>query len=326
LEAAAREAQAAFGDGRVFLERYLARPRHVEVQLLGDNYGGMAALGERDCSIQRRHQKLIEESPAPGISERLRARIIEAALTLARTAGYSNAGTAEFLVDGDEFFFLEVNARLQVEHPITELRFGCDLVAEQLKLASGERVSTPLAPRGAAIECRINAEEAEHDFRPATGRVLRLRLPSGPGVRVDTHLGLGMEISPFYDSLIAKLICYGADREQARRRMLVALGEFSLLGLSSTAAFLRDIIASEDFTRADLSTRFIPEFFTKWRPSEDQLELALVAAAMVERGMLAADAACVKTTSSDHQAVAHSPWQGLGSFELWARATGHGLE
>ncbi|MGH7001962.1 MAG: acetyl-CoA carboxylase biotin carboxylase subunit, partial [Stellaceae bacterium] len=308
LEAAAREALAAFGDGRVFMERYLARPRHIEVQLLGDNYGGIVALGERDCSIQRRHQKVIEESPAPGISEKLRARIIEAALTLARAAGYSNAGTAEFLVADDEFYFLEVNARLQVEHPITELRFGCDLVAEQLKVASGARVSTPPAPRGAAIECRINAEEAEHDFRPAIGRVLRLSLPSGPGVRVDTHLGLGMEISPFYDSLIGKLICYGSDREQARQRMLVALNEFSTLGITSTAAFLRDVIASEAFARADLSTRFIPDFFPKWRPSEDQIELALVAAAMAERGMLAGGASAVDAALANDHVVSHSPW------------------
>jgi acetyl-CoA carboxylase biotin carboxylase subunit len=318
LEAAAREAQAAFGDGRVFLERYLARPRHIEVQLLGDNHGGLVALGERDCSIQRRHQKLIEESPAPGISEQLRARIIAAALKLADAARYTNAGTAEFLVDGEQFYFLEVNARLQVEHPITELRFGCDLVAEQLKVASGERVATPAQPRGAAIECRINAEDAEHDFRPATGRVLQVRLPAGPGVRVDTYLGPGIEISPFYDSLIAKLITYGADREQARRRMLVAFAEWSLLGMNTTAGFLRDIIASEPFTRADLSTRFIPEFFPKWRP-EDGINLALLAAAMVADGHLGAVDRARNFKAAAERQASSSPWEILGAFELWSR-------
>ncbi len=241
LAAAAREAQAAFGDGRVFLEKYLARPRHIEIQILGDHLGNVVALGERECSIQRRHQKIIEESPAPGLSAAMRDRMTEAALKLARAAGYSNAGTAEFLVDGDNFYFLEINARLQVEHPITELRFGCDLVAQQLRVAAGGRVIEPLTPRGCAIECRINAEDAAHDFRPAVGRVINLNLPAGPGVRIDTHLGLGAEVSPYYDSLIAKLICFGADREEARTRMVAALGEFSLLGITNTAAFLRDV-------------------------------------------------------------------------------------
>ena len=177
LEGAAREAAAAFGDGRIFVEKYLAHPRHIEIQILGDERGGVVALGERDCSIQRRHQKIVEESPAPGLSDQMRAKIIDAALKLARAAHYTNAGTAEFLVEGDNFYFLEVNARLQVEHPVTEMRFGCDLVCEQLRIAAGDKVSQPAAPRGAAIECRINAEDPEHDFRPATGTVLHLSVP-----------------------------------------------------------------------------------------------------------------------------------------------------
>jgi acetyl/propionyl-CoA carboxylase alpha subunit len=325
LEAAAREAQAAFGDGRVFLEKYLARPRHIEIQILGDHHGTIVALGERECSIQRRHQKLIEESPAPGLSAAVRDLMTEAALKLARAAGYRNAGTAEFLVDGDNFYFLEINARLQVEHPVTELRFGCDLVAEQLRVAAGERVAEPLAPRGCAIECRINAEDAAHDFRPAIGRVINLNLPAGPGVRVDTQLGVGAEVSPYYDSLIAKLICVGADREQARARMVAALGEFSLLGINNTAAFLRDVVASAAFARADLFTRFLEENFPHWTAPGDDLIGALIAAALVAGGILhgarpgAGTAAANGVRNEAGGAGVRTPWTELAGFELWGR-------
>ena len=326
LEAAAREAQAAFGDGRVFLEKYLARPRHIEIQLLGDHHGTVVALGERECSIQRRHQKLIEESPAPGLSGVIRDRMTEAALKLARAAGYQNAGTAEFLVDGDNFYFLEINARLQVEHPVTELRFGCDLVAEQLRVAAGERVAQPQAPRGCAIECRINAEDAAHDFRPAVGRVINLNLPAGPGVRIDTHLGVGAEVTPYYDSLIAKLICFGADREQTRARMVAALGEFSLLGINNTAAFLRDVVASPAFAQADLSTRFLEENFPRWTPANGDLTGALIAAALIcRRAMLegahprAGTAAVNGARDETSGSGMRTPWAELAGFELWGR-------
>jgi acetyl/propionyl-CoA carboxylase alpha subunit len=325
IEAAAREAQAAFGDGRVFLEKYLGRPRHIEIQILGDHHGKVVALGERECSIQRRHQKIIEESPAPGLSAAMRDRMIEAALKLADAAGYRNAGTAEFLVDGDNFYFLEINARLQVEHPITELRFGCDLVAEQLRVAAGERISAPLAARGCAIECRINAEDAEHDFRPAVGSVIRLNLPAGPGVRIDTHLGPGAEVSPYYDSLIAKVICYGADREQARTRMVAALSEFSLLGITNTAAFLRDVVASGAFARAELSTRFLEENFAHWANADADLTNALIAAALVAdgtiRGGSAARAVAAANGTSGDSVIgnARTPWSELAGFELWSK-------
>lgn len=320
LDAAAREAEAAFGDRRLFVEKYLARPRHIEVQILADNEGNTVALGERECSIQRRHQKVIEESPAPQLPEELRSRIIDAAVKLARAADYRNAGTAEFLVDGDSFYFLEVNARLQVEHPVTEIRFGRDLVIDQLLIAMGERVTDPLLPRGAAIECRINAEDPLHDFRPATGTVIQLALPAGPGVRVDTHLLPGTEISPYYDSLLAKVISYGATREEARRRMAVALDEFSLLGVRTTADFLREVIASEMFTRGELSTHFVPAFLAQWRTNTADLKLALIAAASAAQNGPGATAAAASDDSKRSSTwLRRSPWAELGEFELWRR-------
>ncbi len=311
LEAATREAAAAFGDGRIFVEKYLARPRHIEIQSLGDEHGNVIALGERDCSIQRRHQKIIEESPSPGLSDEMRAKMIEAALKLARAAHYTSAGTAEFLVEGDNFYFLEVNARLQVEHPVTEMRFGCDLVCEQLRIAAGGKISEPAAPRGAAVECRINAEDPEHDFRPATGTVLHLSVPGGPGVRFDSHLTRGAEVTPWYDGLLGKLICYGANREQARGRLVNALGEFALLGVTNNAAYVRDIIASEQFRDAKLSTHFIDEFFSAWKLSAAEIDAAIVAAVLADGDPPAE--ATLQRSSNEH----HSPWDGLNSFELW---------
>ncbi len=311
LEAAAREAAAAFGDGRIFVEKYLAHPRHIEIQILGDEHGNIVALGERDCSIQRRHQKIIEESPAPGLSSAMRATIIEAALKLASAAHYTNAGTVEFLVEDDNFYFLEVNARLQVEHPVTEMRFGCDLVCEQLRIASGGKVSEPAAPSGAAIECRINAEDPEHDFRPATGTVLHLNVPGGPGVRFDSHMTRGAEVTPWYDGLLGKLVCYGANREEARGRLVNALSEFALLGVTNNAAYLRDIIASEQFRDAKLSTHFIDEFFSQWKISAAEIDAAIVAAAIT------AGDRQPEGVASGAGAGRRSPWDGLNNFELW---------
>ena len=317
LEAAAREAAAAFGDGRIFVEKYLAHPRHIEIQLLGDNHGAVVALGERDCSIQRRHQKIIEESPAPGLSGEMRAKIIGAALKLARAAHYTNAGTAEFLVEGDDFYFLEVNARLQVEHPVTEMRFGCDLVCEQLRIASGGKAPEPGAPRGAAIECRINAEDPEHDFRPATGTVLHLSVPGGPGVRFDSHLARGAEVTPWYDGLLGKLVCYGANREEARGRLVNALDEFALLGVMNNAAYLRDIVASEQFRDAKLSTHFIDSFFSGWEIGKPEVDAAIVAAAITAGGAMgdipSGGAALPLPAGTERR----SPWDDLKNFELW---------
>jgi acetyl/propionyl-CoA carboxylase alpha subunit len=319
LESASREAQAAFGDGRIFVEKYLARPRHIEVQILGDSYGKIVALGERECSIQRRHQKLIEESPSVAVDEKLRARMCEAAIRLAGAVGYQSAGTAEFLLQDGEFYLLEVNARLQVEHPVTEIRFGCDLVAEQLRIAAGERVGDFGAPRGATIECRITAEDAEHDFRPAIGRVSYLHLPNAPGVRVDTFLTDGVEVSADYDSLLAKIICHGANREEARRRMLLALDDVVIAGLHHTTAFLRDVIASEQFARGELSTHFVDDHFSKWRYDDANEKAALIAAALVASRALGKGEATPASANGKIERCDQSPWSALGGFELWHR-------
>ncbi len=318
LEAAAREAQAAFGDGRLFLEKYLAAPRHVEVQVLGDAGGCIVTLGERECSIQRRHQKIIEESPSPGVTPAVRARMLEAAAALATAVGYRNAGTVEFLVDGEDFFFLEINARLQVEHPVTELRFGCDLVAAQLNIAAGEPLAQPQPPRGHAIECRIYAEDPGNDFRPAAGPVLYLQLPAGPGIRVDTFLTPGIVIGSHYDGLLAKLIAYGHDREEARRRGIAALDEFILAGMLHSASFLRDVLSSERFARGDLSTRFVSEFLPQWRPADDSLRAAAVLAAVAAQSRRSPGA--VRTAGvPEEDGRPRSPWTSLGPLRLWSR-------
>lgn len=320
VEAASREAQAAFGDGRVFVEKYLARPRHIEVQILGDSHGKILALGERECSIQRRHQKLIEESPSVAVDDKLRAQICDAAIRLACAVKYQNAGTFEFLLQEGEFYLLEANARLQVEHPVTEIRFGCDLVAEQLRIAAGEHVSDPVAPRGAAIECRITAEDAEHDFRPVIGRISYLHLPSAPGVRVDTFIAEGTEISPSYDSLLGKIICYGANREEARRRMLMALDEVAIVGIHHTTAFLRDVIASAQFERGELSTTFVDDHFNGWRYDASAERAALIAAALVAgRAIGKGEVAAPSRMNGKIEHRDHSPWSTLGGFQLWQR-------
>jgi acetyl/propionyl-CoA carboxylase alpha subunit len=314
LEAAAREAQAAFKDGRLFIEKFLPAPRHVEVQILGDAAARVLAMGERECSIQRRHQKIIEESPSPGITAALRGKIQEAAVALGSAVGYQNAGTVEFLVDGDRFYFLEINARLQVEHPVTELRFDCDLVATQLRLADGEPLSAPPPPRGHAIECRIYAEDARNDFRPAAGPVLYMHLPAGPGIRMDTFLAPGIEIGSHYDGLLAKLIAYGTDREEARRRAAAALDEFMLTGVLHTASFLRDVMADERFGHGDFSTRFVNEFLPEWRPSDEPIKAAAVLAAVAAQSV---SPAARGVSAAPNRA--RSPWEALGPLDLWSR-------
>jgi acetyl-CoA/propionyl-CoA carboxylase biotin carboxyl carrier protein len=258
MERAAREAGAYFSRPEVYLERYLERAHHVEAQILADTHGGFSFLGERDCSLQRRYQKLVEESPSPVVDQDLRARIGEAALALAKEAGYQNAGTVEFLVDDDgNFYFLEVNARLQVEHPVTEFVTGLDLVALQLRVALGERVEVEPRAQGHAIECRINAEDPYRDFLPGPGVVTGYQEPGGPFVRVDAGVRAGKAIPGEYDSLFAKLIVWAEDRERARRRMLRALEEYRVEGVPTTIPFHRWVLETPEFREGTHWTKLV---------------------------------------------------------------------
>jgi acetyl-CoA carboxylase biotin carboxylase subunit len=262
FQTAAAEAQAAFGEPGLYLEKAIVPARHVEIQVLADGQGGVLTLGERECSIQRRHQKLIEESPSPALDELTRAQMEEATERAARAVGYKNAGTFEFLLGQDRsFYFIELNARLQVEHPVSELVTGIDLVREQLRVAAGERLSTTgRAERsGHAIEIRINAEDPARQFMPVPGRIERFRPPLGPGVRIDTHIEDGAVIPPNYDSLLAKLIVRDADRPSAIDRALCALAELEVVGVPTTAAAARDVLRTEEFAAGRYSTSFLEE-------------------------------------------------------------------
>lgn len=259
------EAEAAFKDGSLYLEKLIERPRHVEVQVIGDKKGNVLHCWERDCSLQRRNQKLVEESPSPHISAKTRRKLCTAAVRLAKTAGYYSAGTCEFLVDADEnFYFIELNARIQVEHPVTELVTGLDLVQWQLRVAAGEPLSMrqdAIPQRGSAIECRINAEDPDYNFRPCPGRIESLILPGGPGVRVDTHTYAGYNVSPNYDSMIAKLLVHRPSREEAINAMKRALEEFRIDPLKTTIPIHQKIFAHNDFVGGNFDTGFIERTF-----------------------------------------------------------------
>ena len=259
---ASREAGATFGDGSVYVEKYLERLRHVEVQILADSSGTTVTFPERDCSIQRRYQKLLEESPAPDLSEEIREGLMSAAAALVDSLGYEGAGTVEFVYTDGEFYFIEMNTRLQVEHPVTEMVSGVDLVAVQLELASGERLEVPeraAVPSGHAIEFRINAEDPRRNFLPQAGPVEFYNPPGGPGVRVDSHLYAGYKVPPHYDSLLAKLIVHAKDREATIRRGARALDEFALVGLETTLPLHLAVLEEEEFRRGGVTTRFLAE-------------------------------------------------------------------
>ncbi len=257
------EAEKNFGDSSIYMEKYFVNPRHVEIQIIADEHGNVVHLGERDCSIQRRHQKLIEESPSPGINESIREKMGEIAINGTKYVKYTNAGTMEFLVSEDgSFFFMEMNTRIQVEHPVTEIVTGLDLVKEQIRVASGEKLSVSqedIKFSGYAIECRINAENVEKNFIPSAGKIESFHLPGGPGIRVDTHAYASYTIPPHYDSLVAKLITHGNTREEAIKRMDRALGEFIIEGIFTTIPFHQRVIRNDNFIQGNYHTGFLEE-------------------------------------------------------------------
>jgi len=262
---AAREAKAAFGDGSLYVEKFLTRIRHIEVQVLSDG-SNVLHLGERDCSVQRRNQKLVEESPSPGLDDALRDRIVEAAVRLCRHVGYRSAGTVEYMLDEQSgaFYFMEMNTRVQVEHPVTEMVTGLDLVRQQIHVAQGAPLSLQQGEirwRGHAIECRINAEDPDRGFSPSPGRIRALHVPGGPGIRVDTHAFAGYDMPPYYDSLLAKVIAWGRDRNEAIARMQRALAEMRVEGVHTTIGFHRKLLGDERFRRGEVHTRFIESEF-----------------------------------------------------------------
>ncbi len=286
---AASEARSAFGDGSIYVEKLIERPRHVEIQVLADDHGRTVHLGERECSVQRRHQKLIEETPSPAVDDVLRSAMGEAAVQAAQSVGYRSAGTVEFLLAPDgQFYFLEMNTRLQVEHPITELAYGVDLVAEQLRIAAGEPISFPsqqLKPRGHAIECRITAEDVFAGFLPATGRVVYFRAPAGPGIRWDGSLEAGMAIGLHYDSLLGKLAVWGESRERALARMSRALDELIVVGVATSQPFHRRVMTHPAFRLGDYDIEYLDRVgheILATEPDQAELERIAIAAALAE--------------------------------------------
>ena len=325
LAAARREAQAAFGSDELLLESSLPDVRHIEVQVLADARGTVVSLGERECSIQRRHQKIIEEAPSPFVTPPLRARLCEAAEAVARAAGYVNAGTVEFLVEPDgRFHFLEVNTRLQVEHPITEAVTGVDLVKAQLRIAAGNPLPDgPVDMRGHAIECRVYAEDPARDFSPSPGPIWMLDEPSGPGIRVDSGLRSGWRVPVAYDPLLAKVITWDRTRDDAVTRMEQALSRYVILGCRTNTAFLKDVIRHEAFRRGETTTRFLERYFSGWRPATPGLAIAAAAAAEVLRHEGPFSPAPTPTATSrsgvDGAGTPPDPWDTVGPWRMGAR-------
>ena len=264
LITARAEAEASFGNPNVYIEKYIEKPRHIEIQILADNHGHIIHLGERDCSIQRRHQKLLEEAPSVTVDAKLRRRLGELAVKAAKSINYASAGTIEFLLDSKHnFYFMEMNTRIQVEHPVTEIVTGIDLIKQQIRIASGEKLHTQqddVKIKGMSMECRINAEDFLNNFMPCPGRIEVLNLPGGPGVRLDTHIYQGYEISPYYDSLLAKLIAYGENRSQVIKIMERALNEFIIEPIKTTIPFHQQLLQNPYFIKGDISTHFVQEF------------------------------------------------------------------
>ena len=320
LEQSAREAvgeaKSAFGDGTIYIEKLIQKPRHIEFQILADHHGNVVHLFERECSIQRRHQKLLEETPSLAIDDTLRAEMGEAAVKVARVVGYHNAGTIEFLLDKDKkFYFLEMNTRVQVEHPITELTTGIDIVKWQIRVAQGEKLpfeQEDITTRGHAIECRIYAEDPRHHFLPSCGVIEYLREPWGPGIRNDSGIYQGWEVSPYYDPILSKLVTHAEDRDAARRRMLQALDEYVVHGIHTTIEVHKKILTSKAFINAKTDTDFLDANLDGWFGDSDITpDEVFIAAALAD--VLGATS---PASSNGHVARAATPWQTIGGWAI----------
>ncbi len=321
LQAARREAESAFGDGNVYLEKLVEKAHHIEFQILADHFGNVIHLGERDCSLQRRHQKLVEEAPSPYLDDDLRRKMGAVAVRAAEAVSYANAGTIEFLVDQERnFYFLEMNTRLQVEHPVTEMVTGVDIVKEQIRIARDRQLryaQEDISINGWAIECRINAEDPYNNFMPSTGRITHTLLPTGPAVRVDTGVYMGFEISPYYDSLISKLIVWGETRAEAIQRMRRSLAEYRILGVRTNIPFHQKMMESTRFIGGQFDTRFVEERFQFDQQEEQpdgQVEIAAIIATLVAHRQTQQAANIVQRGARDT-----SNWKWLGRWERMHR-------
>ncbi len=313
LESSMRESKSAFGDDSVYLEKFIEEPRHVEIQVLADNYGNVVHLCERECSVQRRYQKIVEESPSPALDEELRERMGETAKKVIKHAGYNNAGTVEFLLDKNKnFYFLEVNARVQVEHPVTEMVTGVDIVKNQIYIASGEKLKYKqgdIKQRGHAIECRVYAEDPENNFLPSPGKILFVKEPSGAGIRCDSGIYSGCEVPPLYDPILSKLIVWAEDRDSAVNRIAVALKDYVIIGIKTTIPFLIAIMEHPEFKNGNTFTNFVERYFKDWKePKEEFGTEAIVSSAVILFNNLK-----VKKTS-DQKKYVYNPWLEIGPW------------
>ncbi|MFP4528315.1 MAG: acetyl-CoA carboxylase biotin carboxylase subunit [Candidatus Kapaibacterium sp.] len=316
VESSMRESLSAFGSDEVFLEKYIESPRHVEIQVAADEHGNAVYLFERECSIQRRHQKIIEEAPSPAMTPELRKKMGETAVNVVKATNYTNAGTVEFLVDKDlNHYFLEVNARIQVEHPVTEMTTGVDLVKVQIAIANGQELpfrQSDLSQRGHAIECRIYAEDGDNNFMPSSGKILYLREPKGPGVRYDSGVFTGAEVPVFYDPILAKLIVWGSDREEARKRMILALKDNAILGVKTSIPFMTEALSHPEFIAGNTFTDFIEKHMAEpAQPDEDTIKMAMVAAAIHQRESRSANG-----NGTVESRGIPTPWESVGSWEI----------
>jgi acetyl/propionyl-CoA carboxylase alpha subunit len=316
IESAKRESKSSFGDDTVLLEKYLDKPRHIEFQILGDEHGNVIHLFERECSVQRRHQKIIEETPSPVMTPQLREKMGKAAVAAAKAVGYTNAGTVEFMVDGNlNFYFMEMNTRLQVEHPITEMTTGIDLVKWQLRIASGEKLTlrqSDLSQRGHAIECRIYAEDPANGFLPSIGSLTKVQAPSGPNIRDDTGIYTGMEVTPYYDPMLAKLVTYAENRKESINKMIWALSHYIIMGVTTNISFLKTVFEHEEFKKGNITTHFIDDYFKDWTVEKDGLPIEAIIALAVYDSMHTKKQEIVRYKEVDP----HSPWKHVGRWRV----------